>query len=99
MDPEDLIATTGDSAVNFYLGQVDFILCIDLFEPTVFDDIQSSEERVWLLIDKDRIKAIDPDYEFRTWLETDCELMKEPFRIKVYQPPPTKYVSTKRYIW
>ena len=84
MEPEDLIASTGDSAVNVYLGQVDFILAVDLFEPTVFDDIQSSEERVWLLIDKGRIQAIDPDYEFRTWLETDCELMQEPFRIKVY---------------
>jgi len=84
MEPEDLIASTGDSAVNVYLGQVDFILAIDLFEPTIFDDIQSSEERVWLLIDKGRIQAIDPDYEFRTWLETDCELMQEPFRIKVY---------------
>jgi len=84
MEPEDLIATTGDKAVDYYLGKVDYRLSIEFFEPRDLEEIQNSEEKVWLLIDKGRIPSIDPDYEFRAWLESDCELMAEPYSIKVY---------------
>jgi 4-amino-4-deoxy-L-arabinose transferase-like glycosyltransferase len=84
MESEDLIATTGDKAVEYYLGQVDYRLSIEFFEPSVLEEIQNSKEKVWLLIDKGRIPSIDPDYEFRSWLESDCELMAEPYSIKVY---------------
>jgi 4-amino-4-deoxy-L-arabinose transferase-like glycosyltransferase len=84
MEPEDLIASTGDKVVYYYLGKIDFRLSIEFFEPSVFEEIKNSEGRVWLLIDKGRITSIDPDYEFRNWLEFNCELMMEPYRIKVY---------------
>jgi len=84
MEPEDLIATTGDNAVYYYLGKVDYRLSIEFFEPSVLEEIKNSDERVWLLIDKSRLQTIDPDNEFRNWLESNCELMKEPYHIKVY---------------
>ncbi len=83
MDSEDLIAATDDKVVYYYLGKINFKLSVELYEPSVFEEIKNSNERVWLLIDS-RIRHIDPDYEFRNWLESDCELMKNVDDIKIY---------------
>lgn len=83
MNPEDLIASTGDKVVYYYLGKIDFNLSIELFEPGVFDEIKNSHERVWLLI-RGRMKAIDPDNEFKNWIASHCEIMMEARGITVY---------------
>jgi len=83
MKPEDLIATTGDKIVYYYLEKVDFNLSVELFEPGVFEEIQTSNERVWLIV-TDRLGRIDPGHEFRDWLDSDCEKMKEVNYVIVY---------------
>jgi mannosyltransferase len=83
MIPEDLIAATGDKAVYYYLGKIDFNLSVELFEPDAFDEIKNANERVWLLI-SGTLGAIDPDHEFRNWIANHCEKMKTTNQITVY---------------
>ena len=83
MTPEDLIAATGDKAVYYYLGKIDFNLSVELFEPGVFDEIKNANERVWLLI-SGLLQAIDPDNEFKNWIANHCEIMKRKNQITVY---------------
>ena len=87
MEPEDLIATTGDKVVHYYLGKVDFNLSVELFEPNVYEEIKNSDERVWLLI-TEMLGQLDPDDEFRDWLDSDCEKMKEVNEVTVYRFTP-----------
>ncbi|MFX1519048.1 MAG: glycosyltransferase family 39 protein [Promethearchaeota archaeon] len=82
-NPEDLVAATDDKVVYYYLGKIDFKLSVELFKPSVFEEIKNSHERVWLLIGRG-IRNIDPDYEFRNWLESDCELMNKVDDITIY---------------
>jgi 4-amino-4-deoxy-L-arabinose transferase-like glycosyltransferase len=90
-NPEDLIATTGDKVVLLYLGKVDFKLSVELFELSIIDEIKNSHERVWLLLDEQRMEYIDPDLEIRNWLESDCEKMKEVHLIEIYLFTPQNY--------
>ncbi|WP_287582267.1 glycosyltransferase family 39 protein [Candidatus Borrarchaeum sp.] len=83
MTTEDLIAATGDKAVYYYLGKIDFNLSIELFKPGTFDEIKNANERVWLLI-SGTLGAIDPDAEFRDWIANHCKLMKTKNQISIY---------------